>query len=57
MAEETVLIIDDSKELRSLLEAILPLAGYQVRSAASGEEGLGLAQEPGSGSSARRDPD
>jgi len=45
MAEETVLIIDDSKELRSLLEAILPLAGYQVRSAASGEEGLGLAQE------------
>jgi len=45
MAQETVLIIDDSKELRSLLEVILPYGGYQARSAASGEEGLDLVQE------------
>jgi two-component system NtrC family sensor kinase len=40
MAEEYILIIDDSTELRSLLESILPFSGYHTLSASTGEEGL-----------------
>ena len=43
MAEEQILIIDDSNELRSLLESILPYSGYQTLSASTGEEGIELA--------------
>ena len=43
MAEERILIIDDSTELRSLLESILPYSGYQTLSASTGEEGIELA--------------
>lgn len=43
MAEEHILIIDDSTELRSLLESILPFSGYHTLSASTGEEGLELA--------------
>ena len=43
MAEEHILIIDDSTELRSLLESILPYSGYHTLSASTGEEGLELA--------------
>ena len=42
MAEQ-ILIIDDSTELRSLLESILPYSGYQTLSASTGEEGIELA--------------
>ncbi len=43
MPEERILIIDDSTELRSLLESILPFSGYHTLSASTGEEGLELA--------------
>ena len=43
MAEERILIIDDSTELRSLLESILPYSWYQTLSASTGEEGIELA--------------
>ena len=43
MAHATALIIDDSTELRSLLESILPYGGYRTISASTGEEGLNLA--------------
>jgi CheY-like chemotaxis protein len=43
MAEEQILIIDDSTELRSLLESILPYSGYHTLSASTGKEGLELA--------------
>lgn len=43
MARATALIIDDSSELRSLLESILPYSGYRTVSASTGEEGLNLA--------------
>jgi two-component system NtrC family sensor kinase len=45
MAGETVLIIDDSAELRSVLETVLPFGGYTVLCAATGEAGLALASE------------
>lgn len=45
MARETVLIIDDSAELRSVLESILPFGGYQVLSAGTGKEGLAWASK------------
>lgn len=43
MQKETILIIDDSSELRSVLENVLSFAGYGVVSAGSGQEGLGMA--------------
>lgn len=43
MHKNTILIIDDSIELRSLLESILPYSGYQAFSATTGQEGLDLA--------------
>jgi two-component system NtrC family sensor kinase len=45
MAGERVLIIDDSDALRSLLESILPYAGYEVVSASTGRQGLKLVSE------------
>jgi DNA-binding response OmpR family regulator len=45
MAGEKVLIIDDSDALRSLLESILPYAGYQAVSASTGRQGLQLVSE------------
>lgn len=47
MAEEQVLIVDDSTELTNLLENILPFGGYQAISATTGEEGLRLVRELG----------
>jgi two-component system NtrC family sensor kinase len=43
MPEATILIIDDSSELRSLLESLLPYSGYQAVCAGTGHEGLSLA--------------
>jgi CheY-like chemotaxis protein len=40
---ETVLIIDDSAEIRDSLETVLPYNGYKTLSASTGWEGLGLA--------------
>lgn len=45
MAEEKVLIVDDSIELTHLLENILPYGGYHAISATTGEEGLRLVLE------------
>ena len=45
MAGETVLVIDDSAELRSVLETILPYGGYQVFLASNGAEGLRLIRQ------------
>ncbi len=43
LARETVLIIDDSPEIRVSLETVLPYAGYETLSASTGWEGLDLA--------------
>jgi two-component system, NtrC family, sensor kinase len=40
VAGERILVIDDSSELRSLLETILPFGGYQTASAGTAQEGL-----------------
>jgi two-component system NtrC family sensor kinase len=40
MAQEKVLIVDDSAELRSVLESVLPFGGYCVLSAGTGSQGL-----------------
>jgi two-component system NtrC family sensor kinase len=40
MSGETVLIIDDSTELRTTLEAVLLFGGYRSRSVATGQEGI-----------------
>jgi CheY-like chemotaxis protein len=40
MAGERILVIDDSSELRSLLETILPFGGYRTASAGTAQEGL-----------------
>lgn len=45
MAEPRILIIDDSTELRSLLESVLPYGGYHATSATTGQDGLSLAEE------------
>lgn len=45
MTEEKILIIDDSTELRSLLESVLPYGGYRAISATTGQDGLDLAEE------------
>ncbi len=45
MAEEKILIVDDSIELIQLLENILPYGGYRAFSATTGEEGLRLVLE------------
>jgi two-component system response regulator PilR (NtrC family) len=40
----TILVVDDEEIMREILEALLVREGYQVRMAASGEEGLELAK-------------
>src|SRR5688572_5664746 len=40
----TILVIDDEEIMREILEALLTREGYQVRMAASGEEGLEIAR-------------
>jgi two-component system NtrC family sensor kinase len=45
MAGETVLVVDDSEELRALLEAVLPFGGYRTHGVGSGEEGLKVVPE------------
>jgi two-component system response regulator PilR (NtrC family) len=40
----SILVIDDEEIMREILEALLTREGYQVRLAASGEEGLDLAR-------------
>ena len=40
----SILIVDDEEIMREILEALLSREGYQVRLAASGEEGLELAR-------------
>jgi two-component system response regulator PilR (NtrC family) len=40
----SILVIDDEEIMREILEALLTREGYQVRLAASGEEGLELAK-------------
>lgn len=42
--KETILIIDDEEELRNLLTTLLKLEGYQVFQAATGREGMLLAE-------------
>jgi two-component system phosphate regulon response regulator PhoB len=44
MANEKVLIVDDEPDILELLRFNLSREGYQVSSAASGEEALGIAQ-------------
>jgi two-component system response regulator PilR (NtrC family) len=40
----TILVVDDEEIMREILEALLAREGYQVRLAASGEEGLEIAK-------------
>ena len=42
---QTILIVEDYKELRCLIGEILEEAGYRVSEAANGEEGLSLLRE------------
>ena len=44
-ARNTVLVIDDDAEMRSLLKRFLDNQGYQVITAANGEQGLQLARQ------------
>ena len=41
----TVLVIDDEVQIRRLLRACLEANGYQVREAATGQEGIGVAAQ------------
>jgi len=43
--KDSVLIIDDEAELRSLLSRLISLEGYKVQSAEDGKSGLALAQK------------
>lgn len=40
MADESILLVEDDRELRALLLEVLEVAGYDVRAAASGAEAL-----------------
>jgi two-component system NtrC family sensor kinase len=42
---QKILIIDDSAELRALLDSVLPYSGYETHSAPTAEEGLALARQ------------
>ena len=41
-----ILIVDDERSIRELLEIFLKKEGFQVSSASSAEEGLTLVKEP-----------
>src|SRR5207253_8084007 len=45
MARKTILVVDDEKPQRDILQEILTSAGYDVTSAASGEAALKFAKE------------
>ena len=45
--EKTVVVVDDSPSVRETIAFILEYEGYDVHSAANGEEGLALAAELG----------
>ena len=40
-----ILVADDEKEIREILELLLTAEGYEVVQAADGEEALGLADD------------
>lgn len=42
---KTILIIDDEKDMRTYLGTLFQQAGYEIRTAANGEEGLAMALE------------
>ena len=48
MKATTILIADDSREIRDVVRIMLESEGYRVLEAASGEETLELAQNPNS---------
>jgi len=43
----TILVVEDERPIRTLLRRTLERAGYEVRTAADGEEGLAMARELG----------
>ncbi|KAA0796446.1 DNA-binding response regulator [Bacillus sp. JAS102] len=45
MAHETILVVDDEKEIRNLITIYLKNEGYKVLQAGDGEEGLHLLEE------------
>ena len=45
MARKTILVVDDEKPQRDILQEILTSAGYDVTSAASGEAAMKFAKE------------
>ena len=45
MARKTILVVDDEKPQRDILQEILTSAGYDVTSAASGEAALKFAKD------------
>lgn len=45
MANETILVVDDEKEIRNLITIYLKNEGYKVLQAGDGEEGLRLLEE------------
>src|SRR5215210_1958065 len=45
MARKSILVVDDEKPQREILEAILSSEGYDVTTAASGEAALRIARE------------
>ena len=45
MAHETILVVDDEKEIRNLITIYLKNEGYKVLQAGDGEEGLRLLEE------------
>ena len=45
MAGETILVVDDEKEIRNLITIYLKNEGYKVLQAGDGEEGLRILEE------------
>ncbi len=45
VAHETILVVDDEKEIRNLITIYLKNEGYKVLQAGDGEEGLRLLEE------------
>jgi two-component system response regulator AtoC len=45
--DQTVLVIDDEKAVRQMLESLLTREGYQVTTASNGEEGLEILESQG----------
>jgi len=45
MNSKTIIVVDDDKDIREGLEEFLQIAGYLVRTASNGEEGLKVIRE------------